>query len=109
MDLEESFIIVPEHFDSTKNGKRALLIGVNYNDSLDSKLTTSHDDVKSVKQFLCNCHDFPDEGEDMIVLLDDGVHKNPTRDNIIDAFRAIAASSEPGDAVWVSFSGHVSL
>ena len=106
MDLDEAFTIVPETFDPSKNKKRALLIGVNYNNSADSKLTTSYDDVKSVKQFLCNCHDFSEEGDDMTILLDDGFHQAPTRDNIIDAFRSIAASTNPGDVVWISFSGH---
>lgn len=59
-----------------------------------------------MQDFLCNCHDFPEEGECMTVLLDDGMHKEPTHDNIIKAFKALAAASEPGDAVFVQFSGH---
>jgi len=49
LDLSEPFTIVPESFDESINKKRALLIGVNYNKHTDAKLTTSHDDVKSIK------------------------------------------------------------
>ena len=49
IDLEDSFAIVPDDFDPKKNKKRALLIGVNYSRFKEAKLTTSHDDVKSIK------------------------------------------------------------
>jgi len=38
--------------------------------------------------------------------MDDGKHTNPTRDNIMAAFRKIVAESEPGDAVFTHYSGH---
>ena len=106
IDLEKTFDIVPEGFDRAKNKKRALLIGINYSDSFESKLTTSHDDVISVKEFLCNCHGFPDDEEHMNILLDDGKCTPPTYTNILEAFKKLALSCEPGDAVWISFSGH---
>lgn len=42
----------------------------------------------------------------MNVLMDDGQHEDPTFMNIIDAFRALSEQSQPGDAVFVLFSGH---
>ena len=42
----------------------------------------------------------------MTVLLDDGEHKPPTFLNIVEAFKALSEESQPGDAVFVQFSGH---
>jgi hypothetical protein len=42
----------------------------------------------------------------MTVLLDDGEHKPPTFLNIIDAFKSLSEESQPGDTVFVQFSGH---
>lgn len=38
--------------------------------------------------------------------MDDGQHKDPTFLNIIEAFKALSEQSQPGDAVFVLFSGH---
>jgi hypothetical protein len=38
--------------------------------------------------------------------MDDGVHQSPTFLNIIEAFKALSEESQPGDAVFVQFSGH---
>jgi len=126
LDLSEPFTIVPESFDESVNKKRALLIGVNYNKHTDAKLTTSHDDVKSIKvriiyfaflitlvltqsftqEFLCNCYNFSNEEEFMTVLLDDDVHTAPTKANILASFQALAKACNPGDVVVIQFSGH---
>lgn len=50
-------------------------------------------------------HGFAEENIDL--LMDDGAHTNPTKDNIIDAFKKLAGTSEPGDVVYVQFSGKV--
>lgn len=42
----------------------------------------------------------------MTVLLDDADHQPPTFMNIIEAFKALSEESQPGDAVFVLFSGH---
>ena len=42
----------------------------------------------------------------MTVLLDDNEHKHPTHLNITEAFKYLSEQSEPGDAVFVQFSGH---
>ena len=42
----------------------------------------------------------------MTVLLDDGDHKHPTFKNITEAFKALSEQAQPGDAVFVQFSGH---
>jgi hypothetical protein len=42
----------------------------------------------------------------MTVLLDDDDHKHPTFLNITEALKALSEESQPGDAVFVQFSGH---
>jgi len=46
------------------------------------------------------------EEDDIMILLDDGYHISPTKDNIMAAYRQLAAESEPGDAVFCHYSGH---
>jgi hypothetical protein len=46
-----------------------------------------------------------DEGL-MTVLLDDGEHEPPTFSNIIESFKRISQQSQPGDVVFIQFSGH---
>jgi hypothetical protein len=42
----------------------------------------------------------------MTVLIDDDYHKHPTHLNMTEAFKALSEESQPGDAVFVQFSGH---
>jgi len=38
--------------------------------------------------------------------LDDGKHTSPTRKNMIVAYRTVAAQAQPGDVVYLHYSGH---
>lgn len=42
----------------------------------------------------------------MTILLDDDLHKHPTHLNITEAFKSLSEQSQPGDAVFIQFSGH---
>lgn len=42
----------------------------------------------------------------MLILKDDGNHLEPTKQNILNAFVRLTQYSQPGDVVFVSFSGH---
>ena len=53
-----------------------------------------------------NVHNFPENPNMMTVLLDDGERKPPTFLNIIEAFKSLSEQSQPGDVVFVQFSGH---
>lgn len=44
--------------------------------------------------------------EEILVLMDDGWHHAPTRENITKAFKLITEYSEPGDVVFLHYSGH---
>lgn len=105
-DLNEPFSLVPHDFKKGVNQKRALLIGCNYRRAPDAELKACHDDVRSVKDFLVNVYGFPESAERMTVLMDDKKHKHPTHTNITEAFKRLAEKSQPGDAVFVLFTGH---
>jgi uncharacterized caspase-like protein len=38
--------------------------------------------------------------------MDDGVHTEPTRENILNAYRTLVAESKPGDVAFCHYSGH---
>lgn len=46
------------------------------------------------------------EDENITVLMDDGVHTSPTRDNILNAYRTLVSESKPGDVAFCHYSGH---
>lgn len=51
-------------------------------------------------------HGFSEDKDLMTVLLDDGEHEPPTFSNIIESFKRISEQSQPGDVVFIQFSGH---
>jgi hypothetical protein len=105
-DLNKPFSFVPENFDSKMGKKRSLLIGCNYNNIHGAELKASHDDVRSMKDYIVNVHGFPEDSDLMTVLIDDDDHIHPTHLNITEAFKQLSEQSLPGDAVIVQFSGH---
>jgi Metal-dependent hydrolases of the beta-lactamase superfamily II len=100
LDVDTKFDITPDGFSGTK---RAVLIGINYVGQ-DGELSGCHNDVLNMKEYLMDVHNF--EEENMTVLLDDGVHEDPTKDNILNAYRKLVLESEPGDCVYCHYSGH---
>lgn len=105
-DLNEPFTLIPKGFDETQNKKRSLLIGCNYSNIHGAELKASHDDIRSIKDYIVNVHGFPEAKGSMTVLLDDDTHKHPTHLNITESFKALSELAQPGDAVFVHFSGH---
>ncbi|KAL3770267.1 hypothetical protein ACHAW5_002672 [Stephanodiscus triporus] len=106
LNLNEPFSLVPPDFKKGVNQKRALLIGCNYRKAPNVELKACHDDVRSVKDFLVNVYGFPESSDSMTVLMDDKKHQKPTHTNITNAFKNLAEKSQPGDAVFVLFTGH---
>lgn len=94
------FEIVPSSATGTK---RALLIGCNY-PGMPFELTSCHGDVHNMAQFLKNVHGFEDKN--IVTLIDDGAHTDPTRKNILRAIQKFALSSKKGDSCFFLFSGH---
>jgi metacaspase-1 len=83
--------------------RRALLIGINYVGQT-GELRSAHNDCINVRTFLMSVHSFREE--EMMVLIDDGVHSPPTKENIENGFILLTKYSQPSDVVFVSFSGH---
>jgi len=100
MDINTPFEIVPDGCTGTK---RALLIGINYVGQ-QGQLSGCHNDVLNMVEYLKDVWGFPPQN--ITVLLDDGSHVNPTRSNILNAYRTLVAESQPGDAVYCHYSGH---
>lgn len=46
------------------------------------------------------------EEENITVLMDDGEHPEPSKDNMLAAYKQIVADSAPGDSIFLHYSGH---
>mmetsp|Transcript_12711 Transcript_12711/g.21144 ORF Transcript_12711/g.21144 Transcript_12711/m.21144 type:complete len:228 (-) Transcript_12711:503-1186(-) len=101
LDISTEFNLVPKHIKGTK---RAVMIGINYVGHDPGELSGCHNDVKGMKDFIMKQHGF--QKENIKVLMDDGDHKKPTKENIMSAYKKLVKSSQPGDAVFCHFSGH---
>ncbi len=101
LDVDTPFDLSPEDFSGTK---RAVMIGINYVGQA-GELAGCHNDVLNMKEYLMDVHEF--EEENITVLMDDGVHPDPTRSNIIYAYQRIVQESEPGDVVYLHYSGKI--
>jgi len=100
MDIETKFDLTPENFSGTK---RAVLIGINYVGQ-QGELSGCHNDVLNITDYIKDVHGFKDSN--MTVLMDDGLHQDPTKANILTAYTKVAADSRPGDVVFLHYSGH---
>jgi len=101
LDIKTPFNLVPDNFSGTR---RAIMIGINYVGHSPGELSGCHNDVHNMKDYIMDVHGF-DEGN-ITLLLDDGAHTSPTRDNILSAYEQLVKSCEPGDAIFCHYSGH---
>mmetsp|Transcript_4806 Transcript_4806/g.5489 ORF Transcript_4806/g.5489 Transcript_4806/m.5489 type:complete len:313 (-) Transcript_4806:273-1211(-) len=100
LDVDSKFDITPDNFSGTK---RAVMIGINYVGQ-DGELAGCHNDVLNMKEYLMDVHEF--EEDNMMILMDDGEHVEPNQANILSAYRRVVALSQPGDVVYLHYSGH---
>jgi len=132
IDVKTKFDLVP---DTATGTKRAVMIGINYVGKLKilsllkycycmpcsqtqiwhfycftnagddpGELSGCWNDVLNMKKYIQDVHGF--EEENIIILMDDGEHTEPTRANIIDAYKTIIGQAEEGDAIFLHYSGH---
>mmetsp|Transcript_4122 Transcript_4122/g.4677 ORF Transcript_4122/g.4677 Transcript_4122/m.4677 type:complete len:198 (+) Transcript_4122:260-853(+) len=99
LDVDSKFDITPDNFSGTK---RAVMIGINYVGQ-DGELAGCHNDVLNMKEYLMDVHEF--EEDNMMILMDDGEHVEPNQANILSAYRRVVALSQPGDVVYLHYSG----
>lgn len=100
-NLDDTFTLIPEDFSGTR---RAVMIGINYVGHNPGELRGCHNDVLNMAEYIKDCHGFTDD--DIEILMDDGEHTEPTADNIRHYFRKIASEAQPGDAIFIHYSGH---
>jgi len=101
LDLTHKFDLVPDDFNGTK---RAVMIGINYVGHDPGELRGCHNDVGNMKNYIMKVHGF--EEENIVVLMDDGQHPEPTKDAIIAAYKKVIKESKPGDSIFLHYSGH---
>jgi hypothetical protein len=57
-----------------------------------------------MKKYIMDVHGFQEAN--ITVLMDDGKHVRPTRENILAAYKKVVSQSQSGDAVFCHYSGH---
>jgi hypothetical protein len=57
-----------------------------------------------MKKYIMDVHGFQEQN--ITVLMDDGNHVRPTRENILSAYRKVVSESKSGDVVFCHYSGH---
>jgi len=101
IDVNTKFDLVP---DTKRGTKRAVMIGINYVGDNPGELSGCWNDVGNMKNYIMDVHGF--EEDNIVVLLDDGNHNEPTYENIIDAYKTIISQSKKGDCIFLHYSGH---
>jgi len=100
-NLDAPVAIRPE----TAARARSLLIGINYKGQGRGELKGCHNDVAKVQEWIGK-RGFSADPESQRVLMDDGVATSPTKANIWSALQWLVEGAQPGDALFVHFSGH---
>lgn len=103
LNVNDRFYIVPPESKEANGARRAILIGINYTGQ-QGELRGCHNDAGNIKKYLIDNEGFKEK--DMLILMDDGQHHQPTRKNIMDAFTRITQYSKAGDTVFIHYSGH---
>eukprot|EP00611_Tribonema_gayanum_P011547 TRINITY_DN2180_c0_g1_i3.p1 TRINITY_DN2180_c0_g1~~TRINITY_DN2180_c0_g1_i3.p1 ORF type:complete len:331 (+),score=134.53 TRINITY_DN2180_c0_g1_i3:1235-2227(+) len=100
LDLSAPFDIM---LPGSKNHK-ALLIGINYVGQ-QGELKGCHNDVEAMKEYIIE-QGYTDSPDTMMVLMDDGKHKDPTAANLAKAFAWLVDGAQEGDSLFMHYSGH---
>lgn len=100
IELTDTFDLVPDTLPGTR---RAVLIGINYKGQ-QGELQGCHSDVVNMYNYIQDYYGFQDDNIECLV--DDGDHRQPTKANIIKAYKQVVRKSKAGDAIFLHFSGH---
>ncbi|KAL5526879.1 hypothetical protein ACEPAF_8606 [Sanghuangporus sanghuang] len=83
----------------------ALLIGCRYKgNECHDELRQTHKDVLRLRKLFIDVYHYNDM--DVIVLLDDGEHVAPTKENILKEMKKLVAGAKAGDSFFFYFAGH---
>lgn len=92
--------------------KKALLIGINYTGSK-HQLNGCINDTLNVREYLIRDRGYSPNPRDMVILTDAPENRGtpffPTGANMLAAFNWLVSSNNPGDSLWLSYSGHGSM
>jgi hypothetical protein len=86
--------------------KKALLIGINYENNDELCLSGPHQDVVALKKLLQEIYEYEDEN--IVVMLDGKGHDSlePTNVNILREINNLVCDAQPGDHFLFYYSGH---
>lgn len=84
--------------------KRALLVGCNY-PGTQAELHGCVNDVFAMRSLLTDLYGF-EEGSFTVLIDTDSSYEQPTGRNIKAKLREVVAASQPGDVLFLHFSGH---
>lgn len=84
--------------------KKALLIGCNY-PGTKAELKGCINDVKRMYQCLVDRYGFSEDNITILIDTDDS-YTQPTGRNVRQALKDLVRSAEPGDSLFVHYSGH---
>lgn len=101
IDVNAKFDLVPDNCTGTR---RALLIGINYVGHSPGQLSGCHNDVGNMVDYIKNVHGFQDDN--IVLLLDKDGETQPTKANILAAYKTLVDQCESGDCVFLHYSGH---
>ncbi|KAJ9471565.1 Metacaspase-1 [Diplonema papillatum] len=105
----EHFYISPPKYTGRKY---AVLIGINYKNHSQGKLSGCVNDVLSMKDYICKKEGFSEDSAAMRVLVDDsegsfrGSVQKPTKANILAACQWLGSVARAGDSLFFHYSGH---
>lgn len=89
--------------------RKALIIGINYTGS-QHQLNGCINDAMNVRRFLVEDRGFSPNEHDMVLMTDDrrnyGTPFWPSGANMMAAFQWLTSYNQPGDILWLSYSGH---
>ncbi|KAH6654472.1 Metacaspase-1 [Truncatella angustata] len=92
-------------YSNCSGRRKALLIGINYIGQK-NELRGCINDVKNLSAFLIERYNY--KYEDMVILTDDqsDAVRHPTKANIIRAMGWLVQGAQPGDSLFLHYSGH---
>ncbi|GAW81706.1 metacaspase 1 [Plasmodium gonderi] len=92
---------------SSRNKKKALLIGINYYGSSEELNGCTNDTVR-MKNLLISKYNFYDSSTNMVRLIDNEINPiyRPTRKNILSALTWLTKDNQAGDVFFFLYSGH---
>jgi len=103
IDVRNIFSLINPNEELMGGTRRAVLIGINYTGQ-DGQLSGCHNDVKNMNKYLTEVQGF--RPHNITILMDDGMHENPTYKNIWRAYKDLVKKARGGDSLFIHYSGH---